>query len=74
MFRFAIRELVLLTLVVAMGVAWWLHYQRMERAVRFANARTQDLEDFCESMGERIQWNADRSKVIRPIQSGATFP
>jgi hypothetical protein len=24
MFRFTIRELVLLTLVVAMGVAWWL--------------------------------------------------
>jgi len=25
MFRFTIRELVLLTLVVAMGVAWWVH-------------------------------------------------
>jgi hypothetical protein len=27
MFRFTIRELVLLTLVVAMGVAWWLERQ-----------------------------------------------
>jgi hypothetical protein len=26
MFRFTIRELVLLTLVVAMGVAWWVSY------------------------------------------------
>jgi len=28
MFRFTIRELVLLTLVVAMGVAWWIDQSR----------------------------------------------
>jgi hypothetical protein len=28
MFRFSIRELALLTLVVAMGVGWWLTYKR----------------------------------------------
>ena len=27
MFRFTIRELVLLTLVVAMGVGWWLEHR-----------------------------------------------
>jgi len=31
MFRFTIRELVLLTLVVAMGVAWWIDRTRQVR-------------------------------------------
>jgi hypothetical protein len=29
MFRFTIRELVLLTLVVAMGVGWWLEHRQV---------------------------------------------
>jgi hypothetical protein len=29
MFRFTIRELVLLTLVVAMSVGWWVNYQQL---------------------------------------------
>jgi hypothetical protein len=29
MFRFTIRELVLLTLVVAMGVAWWAEHRQI---------------------------------------------
>jgi hypothetical protein len=35
MFRFTIRELVLLTLVVAMGVGWWVERRRYDR-LRFA--------------------------------------
>ena len=32
MFRFTIRELVLLTLVVALGVGWWVdHFQSNDR-------------------------------------------
>lgn len=30
MFRFSIRELMLLTLVVALGLGWWLHYRRVD--------------------------------------------
>jgi len=74
MFRYTIRELVLLTLVVAMGVGWWIHYRQLNQAVQFANARTTDLESYCESMGERVTWTADRSKLLRPPQSGAGYP
>ena len=31
MFRFTIRELVLLTIIVAMGVGWWLDSSRLGR-------------------------------------------
>ena len=31
MFRFSIRELLLVTLVVAMGLGWLSHWQAMER-------------------------------------------
>ena len=31
MFRFSIRELMLVTLVAAMGVGWWLNYKEMNR-------------------------------------------
>jgi hypothetical protein len=34
MFRFTIRDLVLLTLVVAMGVGWWLDHRRLLQAMR----------------------------------------
>jgi hypothetical protein len=32
MFRFTIRELVLLTLVVALGVGWWLEHRTLTNA------------------------------------------
>jgi hypothetical protein len=38
MFRFTIRELVLLTLVVAMGVAWWLDRFNQEVRLRKRDA------------------------------------
>ena len=36
MFRFTIRELVLLTFIVAMGVAWWLDRRRLSQDARIA--------------------------------------
>jgi hypothetical protein len=41
LFRFTIRELVLLTLVVAMGVAWWMdrsHLSDQNRTLRDEHA------------------------------------
>jgi hypothetical protein len=36
MFRFTIREMVLLTMVVGMGVGWWLDRSTQARAVKEA--------------------------------------
>jgi len=30
MFRFTIRELILLTVIVAMGAAWWLEHRALD--------------------------------------------
>jgi hypothetical protein len=53
MFRFTIRELVLLTLVVAMGVGWWIDRSRLreqnrtlrdeQKVLRFEALRAQEL-------------------------------
>jgi hypothetical protein len=48
MFRFTIRELVLLTLIVALGAAWWLDRQntrlQLDRQRGFARGRAMVLE------------------------------
>ena len=43
MFRFTIRELVLLTLVVAMGVAWWVDRTRLAAALDSVTAVAEAL-------------------------------
>jgi streptomycin 6-kinase len=45
MFRFSIRELVLLTLVVAMGVAWWIERARLAaQLAKYQQAEQRELD------------------------------
>ena len=53
MFRFTIRELVLVTLVVAMGVGWWLDH----RSSRQAQAKLQEQID---SLNGKSSWLTTR--------------
>jgi hypothetical protein len=48
MFRFTIRELVLLTLVVAMGVGWWVDRSRLATANASLVAECERLKDIGE--------------------------
>ena len=54
MFKFTIRELLLLTLIVAMGLGWWLTYQGMER--RYAR-RTVYIEKLKDALRAQIGYN-----------------
>jgi hypothetical protein len=72
--RFTIRDLLWLTVVVATLCGWFIHSRRLSRAVQAADARSVQLERFCESMGELIVWNQDRTELILPPPSGGTFP
>ncbi|MCI0358690.1 MAG: hypothetical protein L0211_09425 [Planctomycetaceae bacterium] len=57
MFRFTIRELVLLTLVAAMGVGWWMERgrsQRNDQAMRKLEAEVQLSRSVIKSLSEDI--------------------
>ena len=49
MFRFTIRELLLLTIIVAMGLGWWLTYRAMEHRHARRSA-------YIEKLKERLRW------------------
>ena len=63
MFRFTIRELLLVTLVVAMGIAWGLRENQLraeaERALQW-RSRAAALEHVLVSLGWRVRWPALR--------------
>jgi len=72
MFRFTIRELVLLTLVVAMGVAWWL--DRRSLAIRaqetnsyraLSEVLTQQLQDQNPAASIEINVNGGGASISR---------
>ena len=44
MFRFTIRELVLLTVIVAMGVGWWLDHRRLLAIVAATEIRVVEVK------------------------------
>jgi len=58
MFRFTIRELVLLTLVVAMGVGWWI--DRRQLAVPAADYRRLKADEL-----QRVARSAEFFKELR---------
>src|SRR5687767_14511096 len=59
MFRFSIRELMLVTLVVAVGIGWWLDRRNNARWQKRAGA----LEYLVREKGYRVVWEADRPVV-----------
>lgn len=73
MFRFKIRDVLWLTVVVAVAVGWWIHSRQQGQAVRFANSRTADLEKYCAESGLEVTWTPDGSKVFRPRGDSAAY-
>lgn len=60
MFRFTIRELVLLTFIVAMGVALWVEHRRSATWNSRANAAKSALRN----VGYRAIWKRDGALVL----------
>jgi hypothetical protein len=65
MFRFTIRELVLLTLVVAMGVAWWLDRTALAK-VNAEQSHELDIRAWMLT-GLYPQWEDARSVFLRQM-------
>jgi hypothetical protein len=63
MFRFTIRELVLLTLVVAMGIGWWVDsarktsaYQELQYTAGDMQFRANALQNLAEDCGYTLRF------------------
>lgn len=72
MFRFTMRELLLLTVIVALGFGWFLregHFRSDEEALR---AQSNVLEHVLTKEGVRVKWSDDRTMVtIVPASTNA---
>jgi hypothetical protein len=66
MFRFSIRELMLVTLVVAVGVAWWLHYRQTESRRQAVEAKLNSTEKDLEYM--RTAFFQERDEYLSLIK------
>jgi hypothetical protein len=79
-FRFSIRDLLWLTLVVAMGLGWWINSQRSRVELeqtqnRLAGWRgaTGALEHILELAGCQVNWTFDPSHVSVVRQTEYTY-
>jgi hypothetical protein len=73
MFRFTIRELVLLTLVVAIGVAWWLdrarrlvEHEQLREEIQLLKAR----EELWTEQNEYVKAIRKMHDEIRTVKGG----
>jgi len=63
MFRFTIRELLLLTVIVGMSVAWWNDREALIERCEWAEARHVKMETIL----ERFRHPPEREEVKPPI-------
>ena len=62
-FRFTIRELLLLMLVVGLGLGWWLDRERGNAQFEKADTRAFVLEQMLYEAGFDIEWKGERVKA-----------
>lgn len=55
MFRFTIRELLMLTLVVAVAAAWWLDHRNLTAQIAGQKARLQGVFYFLAERGWQVR-------------------
>jgi len=73
MFRFSIRELLLLALIVGLMLAWWLDHSRSALQTRRMNEwkhRAEFAAEVVRHQGGTIFWSDD---VDRPEGCGASY-
>ena len=73
MFRFTIRELLLITLLTALGLGWWLDHESLVHSLESSHRRglTEALSDVLRNQGCAIQMHKNAVLVVTP--SGSQF-
>jgi hypothetical protein len=72
MFRFTIRELILLTVIVAMGAAWWVKRQSAQRLQNERNDIHWKIESITSILRDRGMEVSDNGRTIA-VRRGPTF-
>ena len=75
MFRFTIRELLLLTVIVALGVGWWLRERQFKSEVAKAlewRTRAGALERILKEAGWDVEWKLQAKTVAVTRTTGRT--
>lgn len=75
--RFSIRDLLLLTVIVALAVGWWVDHRKQvkesESNEKWRN-RAGALEELLESQKWRVSWGESDVSVTFPGGSAALMP
>ena len=78
MFRFTIRELVLLTLVVALGVGWWVDQSALRSQLRSMRSELEEAQIAAVRFAEKLRTERERAKPEWPAEfrgfPGGQFP
>jgi hypothetical protein len=61
--RFTIRELVLVTMIAALALGWWMHYRRMKRQSYIHESQANYFRDQLERDGYVITVSPDGTAV-----------
>src|SRR5690349_10974116 len=73
-FRFTIRDLLLLTVVVALAVGWWLDHKRLDLAMNSRQIKTVDPKEKL-SQKEELYLNGEpRVRTFRSSEIGKPVP
>lgn len=59
MFKFTIRELLLLTVIVAMGVAWWVDRSQLAGMAILWESRATKLAESAFEDGWKVMWEKE---------------
>ena len=76
MFRFSIRELLLLTLVVGLGFGWWIDRSQRRTELHQAQAwrtRAGALEEFLKGLDWQVYWDFKGKNVLVDWQPPKTI-
>jgi hypothetical protein len=68
--KFSIRDLLLVTMIVALAVGWWvdhwqwaIKFEPLIKAQKEADERFTTLRDMIESDGSKVGWRSDKGEL-----------
>ena len=68
MFRFTIRDVLWLTVVVAMGLGWWWDRHRENSSESLWKRRAESLAEMCREDGWDVKFEGELMSILTPLK------